>query len=671
MNPLYVSIANVIIDDVLLADGQMFLGLLGGSGSHALAGAHVWNDRLGLAASVGADFPAEQRAQLGLLGIDLTGLIVTGAKTARAWQIFQPDETRIEVFREAVGNLAKQTPAFSSLPDSYLTARGYHIYWDGSLPDLQQQIAWLRARNPTAPLVWEPAERNLKDRPEDFRLVLPQVDVFSPNELEAGQITGQSEVSQMMAVLLDWGAPLVAIRQGARGSVLGNQAGDRWTLPAFPAAIVDVTGAGNAYCGGLAVGLGEGKDVGEAAVMAGVSASFALQQYGPASFAAAQLAERESRAAWITARLERTRCESSGAAPSSGAPVDSDLPSLDTAWQVLERIANTLAPGQTLAYTRAPVIQSLLAQMAEPGYTFIPDYQNSGNAVLYWGTEFPRQLFFAHGDQISFLVGPQEQADRWRLIANCSFLSRVDVPGVGLRYDPPSHTLRRAAEGFITSAAVDGHLIPYFRLTQGELLPGDRVVYDLPLQREPGDMVRGNLDNAFGVAALILAASAYSRTKPSPEVGFVFTDVEEGSVQHPVSFSRGARRLLYRIPAPDLCVLVDGHPNDPHEVGDGALFTETSGQGAAGITPPHIYARLQQMAAELRAQGVRFHENRGKVSRGDEIALIEATQNTVMLGYPATDRHFDQGAARGSLQDLRHLAQAVHWIAAHIDELRK
>jgi len=45
--------------------------------------------------------------------------------------------------------------------------------------------------------------------------------------------------------------------------------------------VVDVTGAGNAYCGGLITGLIETGDIQRAASMATVSAAIAIEQVGP------------------------------------------------------------------------------------------------------------------------------------------------------------------------------------------------------------------------------------------------------------------------------------------------------------------------------------------------------------------------------------------------------
>ncbi len=67
---------------------------------------------------------------------------------------------------------------------------------------------------------------------------------------------------------------------GAEGSLVCSDKGEGWRIPALPTAVVDVTGAGNAYCGGFLVGLGEGHDALESACRAAVGASYALRQFG-------------------------------------------------------------------------------------------------------------------------------------------------------------------------------------------------------------------------------------------------------------------------------------------------------------------------------------------------------------------------------------------------------
>ena len=74
-----------------------------------------------------------------------------------------------------------------------------------------------------------------------------------------------------------------------------------------PTAVVDVTGAGNAYCGGFIVGLGCGDEPGWAAARAAASASFAIAQIGVPRFDSEKIAEAQRRLDWALARIEISR----------------------------------------------------------------------------------------------------------------------------------------------------------------------------------------------------------------------------------------------------------------------------------------------------------------------------------------------------------------------------
>lgn len=76
----------------------------------------------------------------------------------------------------------------------------------------------------------------------------------------------------------------VIVRSGALGAFVLTQQGGRW-IDAFwmvddADKVVDVTGAGNSFLGGLAAGLAFTEDMYEAAMYGAVSSSFVIQQYG-------------------------------------------------------------------------------------------------------------------------------------------------------------------------------------------------------------------------------------------------------------------------------------------------------------------------------------------------------------------------------------------------------
>lgn len=301
MPPDFVSYSGLIIDDIVLPDGKTYFNTLGGGATHALAGMRVWSDSLGYFAAVGSDFSPAHRRQLEAMNVNLDGLVVReGQPTARAWQLFEPDERRIEVFRTDIDDFYNLEVRFPEMSDAYRRARGYHI-GHGTLADMVELMANLRAVNQNAVVVWEPTPLQHVNDAVSFRAIFAQVDAFSPDVSESLAITGQSETEAAIHTLLDWGAKIVALRMGARGSRLYTPEGETISIPAAPASVVDTTGGGNAYLGGLLVALADGDSVADAGAKAAVSASFAIEQFGVPTFDERLFAEAETRLAWVKA----------------------------------------------------------------------------------------------------------------------------------------------------------------------------------------------------------------------------------------------------------------------------------------------------------------------------------------------------------------------------------
>ena len=304
MTPDYISFSNIIIDDIVLSNGHTFMGTLGGSGTHALVGMRVWCDRLGFVASVGFDFKARHWAQLERMGLDLRGVVKRPHyQTARAWQLIEADERRIEVLRTDFEDFYRFTPQFEEMPPDYLRARGVHVQWGRTFEELLGLLRKLRQANPAVCLVWEPVSEHHHGTPDEYKAVFRHIALISPDREEAIQITGQSTVEAAVETMLNWGVSCVALRMGAEGSQVHTSTGESWRIPAVPAPIVDTTGAGDAYCGGFLIGLGEGLDPLEAALRAAVSASFALEQFGVPVFDDKIAVEAEQRLAWARERV--------------------------------------------------------------------------------------------------------------------------------------------------------------------------------------------------------------------------------------------------------------------------------------------------------------------------------------------------------------------------------
>ncbi len=112
--------------------------------------------------------------------------------------------------------------------------------------------------------------------------LLASVDAFLPSEVE---LRALCPGIGMRAALRGWarrGVGVAGVKLGARGSCLFDRAsGVVIEMPAAKFVARDPTGAGDAFCGGFLGGFLRTGSVRAAACCAAVSASFAIEAFGP------------------------------------------------------------------------------------------------------------------------------------------------------------------------------------------------------------------------------------------------------------------------------------------------------------------------------------------------------------------------------------------------------
>jgi ribokinase len=266
------------------------MNTLGGGTTHAAMAMRVWSKQVRPIAAVGRDFPPALIETLGDY-FDLQGLVRRDLPNPRAWQLFEADGSRSEVFRTAYADFLAINPLPHELPRDRLRAAGVHLQSFSPEPSLQ----WIdRLQDVGSPyILFEPWDNFcVRSNFELFCQIARRCDAVSPNLNEARALTGLWEAPEVAACLLQNGAVLVVLRMGAQGSLVASRAGDFFMVPAAPVErVVDVTGAGNAYCGGWISGMVESGDLASAATRAAVSASLAIEQFG-ALYPLPGLAER-------------------------------------------------------------------------------------------------------------------------------------------------------------------------------------------------------------------------------------------------------------------------------------------------------------------------------------------------------------------------------------------
>lgn len=108
-----------------------------------------------------------------------------------------------------------------------------------------------------------------------LRRLLPLVDVFLPNEVEACGVTGKATPEEALETLAaEYPAMLTILSVGADGA-LAARGSERWRVGALEARFVDATGAGDAFDAGCLLSLLRDRADVEGAIRSGVAAGAA------------------------------------------------------------------------------------------------------------------------------------------------------------------------------------------------------------------------------------------------------------------------------------------------------------------------------------------------------------------------------------------------------------
>lgn len=283
----------IILDDIIYPDGQTAMKTLGGGGLYASCGMRVWQQDVVASGAVGGDFDPHSLAPL---GFDGSGLVVTDLPTPRAWQVLEEDGRRTQVPRVTSEAWFQQLVRIPAAQPISPTLKALHFLGRGDAPEEAFVKALVAAGVVLSaePLV---GDDSTAAEIEAFKGCLPHFEVFSPDEVGAELLVGSGSEKEQLRALAQLGPRLVALRKGKDGALVYERKSDLFLhVPAAAADVVDVTGAGNAFCGGLLIGWLETKDVHQAAAQASVSAAIALEQVGPPLIDKAVMAQAQERA---------------------------------------------------------------------------------------------------------------------------------------------------------------------------------------------------------------------------------------------------------------------------------------------------------------------------------------------------------------------------------------
>lgn len=117
---------------------------------------------------------------------------------------------------------------------------------------------------------------------EKVHAALPYLDVFAPGYPEARHIAGLDDPAEIAAWARQRGAKSAIIKLGGEGAYVDGP-GWRGLIPVLPVPVVDTTGAGESFNGGLLYGLTHGWPLERAARLGAATGALAVTQIGAAA----------------------------------------------------------------------------------------------------------------------------------------------------------------------------------------------------------------------------------------------------------------------------------------------------------------------------------------------------------------------------------------------------
>jgi fructoselysine-6-P-deglycase FrlB-like protein/sugar/nucleoside kinase (ribokinase family) len=282
--PRVVVVGDLTLDDVVLPDGTTHMASIGGDCLYAALGARLWEPNVGIVTRRGDDFPRDQLTRLEQLGICLEGIVDIAGPTVRNWIIYEADGRRNWVYRTPPERAAEVAVRLEDIPGSWLKAQPPPVVHVAAMPiDAAERIVEVVSQlAPDAAVMLDTHEDYVRGYQDQLLRLAARVDVFLPSREELADLVGYDDPPRALRELCtEKGVPLVVVKMGKDGVLLWDS--DRSAVvhvEAAPCRIVDVTGAGDAFCGGFAASLAQGLHPLEAARRGTVSAAFATEGFG-------------------------------------------------------------------------------------------------------------------------------------------------------------------------------------------------------------------------------------------------------------------------------------------------------------------------------------------------------------------------------------------------------
>ena len=310
--PDLLVLGQVTVDHAVPAAPGPWRPSLGGNALYAAAGARLWCDpaRIGVVTRLGRGLAPDVTALVAGAGLETGGLIPVDVEPLVEWHLYESDGSRRSLPRNPalrdptvdpgtlrlryLAHLEALSPTREDIPPAWRWASAVHL-----APQVATRhrptVAGLSGRARWVSV--DPSPHYARDLDgEELAGLLRGGHAFLPSRAEVEHLAPDGDWAALAGRLRAAGFEEVVLKLGGEGCVVaapGIEPPRR--IPAAPAVLVDLTGAGDAFCGAYAAARLAGLDPVEAARRGAVAAAMVIECAGAPAALALSRSEAERR----------------------------------------------------------------------------------------------------------------------------------------------------------------------------------------------------------------------------------------------------------------------------------------------------------------------------------------------------------------------------------------
>ena len=254
--------------------------VIGGAGTYIALASSLFTKNLAIVSIIGEDFPEKEIKFLNSRGVDTKMIeIIKGGKTFYWKGKYHENMIGRDTLSTELNVLEKFNPIINSEFSSS------EIILLGNLHPFVQNKVINQCSNPNRFIILDTMNFWMDNALNELKDVVEKVDLIIINDEEAQQLTNESNIFNAGNKILKMGPKKVIIKKGEHGSIYLDSF-HKYILPAFPVySLVDPTGAGDSYAGGIAGFLSTKQEIGfndikEAMIFGTLTASFCVENFG-------------------------------------------------------------------------------------------------------------------------------------------------------------------------------------------------------------------------------------------------------------------------------------------------------------------------------------------------------------------------------------------------------